>query len=679
MAKVSGNRFFGEGGSPSESAAYKRSKLAGSQRKAVIRIGALEKGLVEIDDRVTVVEANSFIDPGVFKDINSTLLGISGDLNAIQNLIVEDTKIDVKAADADKLQTDRDKDKQRKLNKEGFLERGQGALNALKGGAKTVASGVRNTFASFFEALTLVFSGWMIDKLGDAIAAWNEGDTDALKGIAAEVGKALGVLGGVFLAVNIGVPLVTTILTNLGWRLLFGGGAAAGAGGGLWGAMGGFAGISAWFSGTLVPFLSAVLPWVLLIAGIGAATWWGVGKLKEWREGKNQKRDEKIAGARWNRLRQEGEVFTETRDRSGEWGFTERMTFGERPPWHKINRRRAYDKQLEQIKKYYDQNPYWFLKDMPGHKGKGSDDWKGMEMHKNHIDDRIATLETIIESLKASANPGDKPHPRQIQAEKQIAELKKVREALVKQIAKKPKADEATRLSSLQQIQLDEMASRLARSGMDDDEINKKLLEFVKEKGWVVGQGQKLRYQSKTKTKDEDELKIILSDVVGSFVDGEVVTGAFGKETGVVKSYDANNNELILINRTGAFTNDETLVGSQSKAKGVATSLTGNILGENKTVPIPKELNNNNSGGNVDEISSATTSNKADTISKISTDTSSNPSIEIVPIPTGDNNNNNKTPLVASGESTVPLILLTNNDTNDYTVHSRHAYGIEVA
>ena len=671
MAKVSGNRFFGEGGSPSESASYKRSMLAGHQRKAVIRIGSLEKGLVEIDERVTVVEANSFISPEVFKGINSSLLGISSDLNAIQNLIVEDAKFDLKASDADKLQTDRDKDKTAKLNKEGFLERG---VNALKSGAKTVTKGITNSFAKFFEALALIFGGWMVDKVGDAIIAWNEGDTDKLKSIATEVGKALAALGGTFLAVSVGVPLVTSILTGLGMRMLFGGGAAAG----------GFSGIAGWFTGTMVPFLIAAAPWILLISGIGALTYWGVNEIKKWKEEDAQKQDEAAAGAKFRRLLQEGELRTSSPSHTGEWGYTQRIEMSATPPplWD-FGNRRAYDKQIRSIKKMYDENPYWFLKDMPGFEGKGSDNWTSMERHRQHLLDRIADKEVQIESLKAIARPGDQPQKQLARYKKELAELNKIKAALEKHMATKPKPDAETRLSSLQQIQLDTMASRLAKTGLNDEQIDKKLREYIANKGWVIGEGQSLRYQSKTKTKDDDELKVLLSEVTGSFVDGEVVTGAFGKETGVVKSWDANRRELTLINRTGAFSSDETLVGSQSKAKGVATSLTGNVLGKNPILPAIKELHNeklynNGAGKPVDEISSET-SNRSNTIAQISTDTSGSPSIEIVPVVATGEKNNTKTPLVTNGEATTALVLITSNGANDYNVYPQYVYGIEVA
>ena len=85
-------------------------------------------------------------------------------------------------------------------------------------GVEKKAKGI---FQRLFEGLTAIFGGWLIDKLGDAMEAWKAGDLDKLEEIKENVTKGLMVIGGLFLAQQIGISAITGALTSLVTSIMF--------------------------------------------------------------------------------------------------------------------------------------------------------------------------------------------------------------------------------------------------------------------------------------------------------------------------------------------------------------------------------------------------------------------------------------------------------------------------
>ena len=51
----------------------------------------------------------------------------------------------------------------------------------------------------------LLLGGWLTNRGFAALKAYAEGDTEQLNSIALEVGKTLAIVGGIFLALNVGI------------------------------------------------------------------------------------------------------------------------------------------------------------------------------------------------------------------------------------------------------------------------------------------------------------------------------------------------------------------------------------------------------------------------------------------------------------------------------------------
>ena len=187
------------------------SKSFGTQRKTLARVITLEK-------KVDVLE-KSGITQELFQDINQSILNINQSLLGIRDIIAEDIAVD-KEIERDQDKADQQQlDAQKKQGAEKFLE-----LETEKELVEPVEKGtknVKNVFQRFMDAMLALFGGWMIDKAGDALKAWQEGDTDKLKDIAKNVGVALGVVGGIFLAQSALIGGISGAISGIATGILF--------------------------------------------------------------------------------------------------------------------------------------------------------------------------------------------------------------------------------------------------------------------------------------------------------------------------------------------------------------------------------------------------------------------------------------------------------------------------
>ena len=187
------------------------SKSFGTQRKTLARVITLEK-------KVDVLE-KSGITQELFQDINQSILNINQSLLGIRDIIAEDIAVD-KEIERDQDKADQQQlDAQKKEGAEKFLE-----LETEKELVEPVEKGtknVKNVFQRFMDAMLALFGGWMIDKAGDALKAWQEGDTDKLKDIAKNVGVALGVVGGIFLAQSALIGGISGAISGIATGILF--------------------------------------------------------------------------------------------------------------------------------------------------------------------------------------------------------------------------------------------------------------------------------------------------------------------------------------------------------------------------------------------------------------------------------------------------------------------------
>jgi len=80
---------------------------------------------------------------------------------------------------------------------------------------KAVGGVAKGLLGGLMELFGTLFAGWLTDKGWKAIKAYAEGDTAKLEEIKNNVLKALGVVGGIFLALNGGIGVVLGIVTGL--------------------------------------------------------------------------------------------------------------------------------------------------------------------------------------------------------------------------------------------------------------------------------------------------------------------------------------------------------------------------------------------------------------------------------------------------------------------------------
>lgn len=138
--------------------------------------------------------------------INRNLIGITDILN--QDL-VQDQQDDQQKQRAEQQRVDNVK----KGQKENFIE--STIQNTLVKPVEKLAKKSKSVFARFFEALTAIFGGWLLDKGLKALKAWQEGDTGTLESIKNNVLKALAAAGGIFLLLNGGIPLIISGISAL--------------------------------------------------------------------------------------------------------------------------------------------------------------------------------------------------------------------------------------------------------------------------------------------------------------------------------------------------------------------------------------------------------------------------------------------------------------------------------
>tara|TARA_Y200000002_G_scaffold317428_1_gene276049 strand:- start:2763 stop:4604 length:1842 start_codon:yes stop_codon:yes gene_type:complete len=147
---------------------------------------------------------------GSFLSLNKNIFAINKNLTAIADLITKQAK---QEKDADKLDAEARKkreDDEKKKNAESVLEKI--VSNTVIKPLQSIKKGLGNIFERIFKALGSLFAGYVGMKGIDGIQDWLKGDKSTLTNLAKEVGLVLTAAGGVFLAMNVGIPLISSAL-----------------------------------------------------------------------------------------------------------------------------------------------------------------------------------------------------------------------------------------------------------------------------------------------------------------------------------------------------------------------------------------------------------------------------------------------------------------------------------
>ena len=219
------------------------SKSFGLQKKTLARVIGLEKRVDKIES------GEGGIDAGKFADLNRSILGINNNLAAIKDALDADLAGDQAKADDKKKDDARKLDKDKKSKAEKFLE-----LDQEKKMVKPVTEKVENAksvFQRLFDALTTIFGGWLLDKGGKMLAAWESGDMETFNAMKNEIIKALAIVGGIFAVANIGTIIAGMKLLIAGLKIG-------------------------------VPAILGLLanPWTWVVLGVGTGLYFGVKAIK---------------------------------------------------------------------------------------------------------------------------------------------------------------------------------------------------------------------------------------------------------------------------------------------------------------------------------------------------------------------------------------------------------------
>ena len=154
-----------------------------------------------------------YIDAKKFGRITRSISNINKNLAGITSLLQQDLVQDQQAQVQEDKRKKQRVDNIKKDKKENFIE---GAIqNTITKPVQKMAKKAKSAFGGFFKALTMIFAGWLLDKGGKALAAFQARDTKTLEIIRDNVLKAFGVAGGIFLLLNGGIPLIFSAVTSL--------------------------------------------------------------------------------------------------------------------------------------------------------------------------------------------------------------------------------------------------------------------------------------------------------------------------------------------------------------------------------------------------------------------------------------------------------------------------------
>ena len=145
--------------------------------------------------------------------IVQSITRIQETLNKISNFIFTEAEEKKKETRKENRQLLLAGEKEERKKKEGLLEKVPERLkNALLAPVKAVGEAAKGVLSRLMEAFTLIFAGWLTDKGLKAIQAFMDGDKDKLKEIGKNVIKALTVVGGIFIGLNLALLALPALI-----------------------------------------------------------------------------------------------------------------------------------------------------------------------------------------------------------------------------------------------------------------------------------------------------------------------------------------------------------------------------------------------------------------------------------------------------------------------------------
>ena len=148
--------------------------------------------------------------------IMKSIANIQETLQKLQTIIVTDAEEKKKDATKKNRQLLLEGEKEKRKKKEGLLENvGERMKNALLSPVKAVGEQAKGILGRLMEAFQLIFVGWLTNKGFKAIQAFMDGDKEKLKSIGMNVLAGLGIVGGIFVAMNLGILALPAIIAKV--------------------------------------------------------------------------------------------------------------------------------------------------------------------------------------------------------------------------------------------------------------------------------------------------------------------------------------------------------------------------------------------------------------------------------------------------------------------------------
>ena len=148
--------------------------------------------------------------------VMKSIANIQETLQKLQFIIVNDAEEKKKNAAIENRQLLLSGERERRKKKEGLLEKVPERLkSALLSPIKAVGEQAKGILSKLMDAFTLIFTGWLADKGLKAIQAFVDGDMKKLKSIGMNVVGALAAVGGIFVAMNVGILALPAIIAKV--------------------------------------------------------------------------------------------------------------------------------------------------------------------------------------------------------------------------------------------------------------------------------------------------------------------------------------------------------------------------------------------------------------------------------------------------------------------------------
>ena len=188
--------------------------LSPDERKQVFKLRKRKLDPSKVFDKSAIVKVDK---PQANMDsVMKSIANIQETLQKLQTVIVTDAEEKKKDATKKNRQLLLEGEREKRKKKEGLLEKVPERLkNALLSPVKAVGEKAKGILSRLMEAFSLIFTGWLADKGLKAIQAFMSGDKEKLKKIGMNVLAGVGVVGGIFVAMNVGILALPAIIAKV--------------------------------------------------------------------------------------------------------------------------------------------------------------------------------------------------------------------------------------------------------------------------------------------------------------------------------------------------------------------------------------------------------------------------------------------------------------------------------